>query len=453
MLRMACLLLIACLVSAVPALGAQRVAFIVGNSDYVRLTKLRNALNDAKALKEVLEERLGFHVVYASDAGDDAMKAKIEEFADAATDADVALFYYAGHAVELNDTNFLMPVDFDDRSRASYVNQTTRLDNLLLMTQLVRAKTKILVVDACRANPFEDQRTRGGVSLRLSKLPAMSTNTLVVFSTQPGKLAEDGAGRHSPFAEALLAHVETPGIDVVSMFQSVAVAVAKSTDGRQTPWLDQNFLKGQSVYLGSPSGLACDPADAAADRKMCKALLGGASGMSLQSYLDCYPEGFCAAGVRELAKMQDALDDEEKGEVVVASGDPAPGLTRGMLNPYQPRSYWSHNDSVVSLADNGNTRIFFYEKPRSGMLDAGVRKGTMLFKGQFSHGRMSYSGEAYLFSKKCGPVAYKVEGKVSPDYRTVELRGDRPVRDASCRRTGTRPEKLLFKFVSTRPPG
>lgn len=452
MLRIAVVVLAIVLGLLGPSAAAGRVAFIVGNKDYQRLTKLRNSLNDAEALKRVLETRLGFTVIYAPDSRASDMKQKIEEFGLAATEADIALFYYAGHAVEFNDANFLMPVDFDDQSRASYVNQTTRLDDLLMIAQLVRAKTKVLVVDACRANPFADELVRGGVSLKLSKLRALSTNTVVVFSTQPGQLAEDGKGRHSPFAEALLDTVETPGIDIVSMFQSVAAAVSKSTQGRQTPWLDQNFIEGQSIYLGTKTGQACDPGDKGADRAMCKALVtGNGNGISMQAYLDCYPKGLCAAQVQSLIALQDSVEPDDAEVAMAENAEPA-GLSRGVGNPYQPKSYWSHNSSLVSLADNGNDRIFFYEKPRAGLVDAGVTPGTILFKGKFSRKAMSYSGEAYLFSRKCGPIAYPMKGKVSADYRHVELRGNRPVRDSSCRRTGTREESLLFKFVSLDRP-
>jgi uncharacterized caspase-like protein len=452
MVRIALLILVILLVAAGSSTAGDRVAFIVGNRDYQRLTKLRNTLNDAEALKQVLEARLGFKVIYAPDSHADDMKAKTEEFGLAATEADIALFYYAGHAVEFNEANFLMPVDFNDTSRASYVNQTTRLDDLLMITQLVRAKAKVLVVDACRANPFADEQVRGGVSLKLSRLRALSTNTIVVFSTQPGQLAEDGQGRHSPFAEALLATVETPGIDVVSMFQSVAATVAKSTAGRQTPWLDQNFIEGQSIYLGTRTGEACDPADKEADRAMCKALVrGNANGLSMQAYLSCYPTGLCAANIAALVALQKD-DDEQEPEVDVANSAVTVTMTRGAANPYRPKSYWSHNNSLISLADNGNDRIFYYEKPRPGMVEAGVTPGTILFKGQFSRKKMRYSGEAYLFSRKCGPIAYAMEGKVSADYRHVELRGRRPIRDASCRSTGSRAETLQFSFISIDRP-
>jgi len=452
MLRLTILILATWLASAEFAAAAGRVAFVVGNKDYERLTPLKNTLNDAEALKHVLETRLGFTVIYAPDSNAADMKAKIEEFGLAATGADIALFYYAGHAVEFNEANFLMPIDFNDTSRASYVNQTTRLDDLLMIAQVVGAKTKVLVVDACRANPFADQQVRGGVSLRLSKLRALSTNTVVVFSTQPGQVAEDGHGRHSPFAQALLDSVEIPGLDIVSMFQLVAAAVTKSTSGRQTPWLDQNFIEGNSIYLGAKSGQLCDPTDVAADRAMCNALVSGnGNGLSMQGYLDCYPKGLCAANIEALVALQKSLVASASEVDAGENAEPA-SMSRGAGDPYRPKSVWSHNDSLVSLADNGNDRIFYYHRPRPGLIDAGVTPGTMLFKGRFSRKKMSYNGEAYIFSKKCGPVAYKVGGKVSADFRQVELRGMRPVRDASCRRIGARAEKLAFKFVTTDIP-
>lgn len=474
MLRLAVLIVVILLSAVGPGMADGRVAFIVGNKDYERLTKLRNTLNDAEALKTVLETRLGFRVIYAPDSRAADMKQKIEDFGLAATGADVALFYYAGHAVEFNEANFLMPVDFNDQSRASYVNQTTRLDDLLMIAQLVRAKTKVLVIDACRANPFADEQVRGGVSIRLSKLRALSTNSIVVFSTQPGQVAEDGHGQHSPFAEALLATVDTPGIDIVSMFQSVAAAVTRSTAGRQTPWLDQNFIEGQSIYLGSRSGKSCDPADRAADRAMCKALGDGkGNGLSMQAYLDCYPRGLCAPQVKAFLDLQSSVDVAEPGtaapapapapdaaapeaapppDVQVAAAEAPASATRGVGDPYRPKSYWDHNGSLVSLADNGSDRIFFYERPRAVLEAAGVTPGTILFKGSFSGSSMKYAGEAMLFSRKCGPIAYKMAGKVSADYRRVTLRGKRPVRDGTCRRTGTRDETLEFTYISKERP-
>lgn len=460
MCRLALAVLIILFSLAAPSAAERRVALVIGNGDYGSMGRLANPANDANAMAGLLATQMGFEVIKRLDADYDGIRQAMIEFGRAAADADVALFFYAGHGIELDGANYMLPVGADIRTDVELINLGFRLDQVVDSMVRAGAKIKIVLVDACRNNPLASRGTRGAQSLGLKEFYATNVDTLIAFATEPGRVAYDGEGGHSPFTAGLIEHLAKPDVEVQSTLRRVRSAVYEATRQRQFPWWDDMFLS--DVYLGGRSvaqvGLPLDQPGLSEDIALCQQLGDGGSRLMMEAYLDRYPQGFCAAAIRKRLGAEagpppsvTAIESPaEAGEVAAAPVVMEAGTgTAGQHKPgegYSVSSYWNHNDSVMALSAQGDSRVFYYEKPREVIARAGVRRGTLLFKGRISG--ETYSGKAYLFSTKCAPIAYEVSGRVSPDFTRVELRGDRPVRDQNCRLTGTKPDRLVFEYRS-----
>jgi len=236
---------------AAPAVAAaDRVALVIGNSAYEHTSRLRNPVNDATAMRDALT-RLGFDVVFRRDADEDAMEDALGAFEEMSAGADLALVFYAGHGMEMNGANYLVPVDARLSSAAAVGRETVALDDVL--NAVAEARTRIVILDACRNNPFT-RSMRGAVraNVRSGGLAAVAAGagSLVAYAAAAGDVADDGDGRHSPFTEALLAQIEQPGVDVRIMLGNVGEAVRART-GRQQPFV-YSSLSGEH-YLGNAS--------------------------------------------------------------------------------------------------------------------------------------------------------------------------------------------------------
>jgi hypothetical protein len=233
-----------------PALGAQeRVALVIGNSAYKHVPVLVNPKNDANAIASALG-RLGFEVIEGTDLTRLQFEAKIREFARAIRGAEIALFYYAGHGLQVNGINYLVPIDTQLLDEADLEFEALRLQTIL--SQMEREqRTNLIILDACRDNPL----TRN----LAAKMGTRSNNvgqglaptdtgigTLITYSTQPGNIALDGEGANSPFTEALIQHIETPGEDIGVVMRRVRQDVISKTNGRQVPW-DNSSLVGSVI--------------------------------------------------------------------------------------------------------------------------------------------------------------------------------------------------------------
>lgn len=224
----------------------RRVALVVGNAGYDGDLALANPVNDATDLAAALG-RLGFDVLLRTDLDKPAMDAAFGEFAVAASGADVAVFYYAGHAMELNGRNYIMPIGAKLESEATVPYELARVDDVL--DELRRASgVRVAILDACRDNPLASRlkaataRSRGGTPSRGLARIANTEGMLVAFATQAGATAADGQTRNSPFTAALLTHVATPGLEIGQMFRRVAKDVHDATDAGQLPELSISLL-------------------------------------------------------------------------------------------------------------------------------------------------------------------------------------------------------------------
>jgi hypothetical protein len=241
------------------ASAESRLALVIGQSAYRSVPALPNPANDARAVTQLLTDS-GFEVSTAADLSQGQMREVVSEFAGkvAAKGADtVALVFYAGHGLQIDGENFLVPVDIDPKREADIPIQAVRLNDILNTLTSVPSKMRILMLDACRNNPFPDLKTAGG-GLALVDAKVGAPGTFLSFSTSPGAVAEDGSGSNSPYTNALLAAGKEQNIPIEETFKRVRLAVNKVTEGRQTPWdsssLTEDFrFSGTSVAGPKPA--------------------------------------------------------------------------------------------------------------------------------------------------------------------------------------------------------
>ena len=230
---------------SVPASAERRVALVIGNGAYKAATALPNTRNDAQAIAALLKAQQ-FEVISGVDLSKSAMSDKLLEFAKAASEADVALFFYAGHGIQVSGRNFLIPVDADLKSELHANLQAIDTDFVLNQT-MGTAKVKLVLLDACRDNPFVGQIRRSMTATRSVSVGAglaemrPGEGTLVAFATGPGQTALDGTGRHSPFTQALLDNVATPGLEIRHALTRVRAQVQEQTNKQQLPWENTNM--------------------------------------------------------------------------------------------------------------------------------------------------------------------------------------------------------------------
>jgi hypothetical protein len=221
------------------AAAAGRVALVIGNGEYLHAPRLANPSRDADDMSAALRD-LGFRVVDARDADKIALDSKLREFIDAADGADIALLYYAGHGMQIDGVNYIMPTDAKLEKRSALYFEVVNVDRVVA-EMAGAAKTSLLFLDACRDNPLADQLTgQSGRSLGGERGLAPPSNsasgTLIAFSTSPGKIARDGEGRNSPFTSALLRNIRVPGLEIKTLMTRVRSDVAAATHEQQIPW-------------------------------------------------------------------------------------------------------------------------------------------------------------------------------------------------------------------------
>ena len=221
---------------------------VVGNSEYRYVVRLDNPVNDAKLMAEALKA-LGFKLVGDGpqlDLDKAGFDSAVQKFGNELQDATVGLFYYAGHGVQVRGTNYLIPVGANPTREADVDFQMVDVNLVLRQMEGSRTKLNVVMLDACRNNPF------GGRGLRSSSggLAQMQApeGTLISYATQPGGVADDGGGGDSPYTKALAEMIRKPGLDVFQTFNAVGVAVKRATGGAQNPWLASSPIEGDFYF-------------------------------------------------------------------------------------------------------------------------------------------------------------------------------------------------------------
>lgn len=279
--------------------GVGRHAFVLGNSGYRHASSLKNAVDDTRAIAAALTE-LDFDVTSLSDLTGEQMRRAIAEFSRKIAPGDVALFYYAGHGLQYNDTNYLLPVDALIERPSDLALEAQRLNDVIdaLASQ---GTTTIIILDACRINPFIDRLAASGGSRALAVSSGLAsvqagTGIFIGFATQPGTVAYDGAGDNSPFALAILEHIGTPGADIEVVMRRVRMDVIQRTAGAQVPWSNSSLLEPGFVFRQSPgSGGSWNAADVPrSDQKeitFWRSIENETDATAYKAYLEAFPHG------------------------------------------------------------------------------------------------------------------------------------------------------------------
>ncbi len=339
-----------------PQAGAQiaapiahdRVALVIGNSSYRNVPALPNPANDAFAMSDSLR-RLGFAVQEGIDLDAAGMATTLRSFGAMAANAEVALVFYAGHGIQVDGQNFLLPVDAALRRERDLNYEAVPLD-LILSEASQASKLALVILDACRDNPFAGQLqesmgpTRStSVGRGLGRVDAPA-DTLVAFATRDGAVAEDGTGFNSPFTTALLTHLNEPGVEIGHYFRKVRDTVISSTNGRQEPFV-YGSLSAEQFYLNpasastqvaaAPAQPAVQPsiqpaqpsgqADLEADMLFWRSIQDSTDAAEYFAYLSRFPNGVFAdlARNRLVTISTPVTDQTDRGtqEVAAATGN------------------------------------------------------------------------------------------------------------------------------------
>ena len=300
-----CPLFLALLLGAAPALAGKRVALVLANSSYQYAPSLANPVNDGAVMAKTLKDA-GFEIVESRhDLSALETRRVLRDFADATRDADIAVVYYAGHGIEVEGSNYLIPVDAKLERDTDVYDQGLSLDRVLVAVEPAK-QLRLVILDACRDNPFGKTMKRTvvsrGIGRGLAQVEPNSPNTLIAYSAKAGFTAQDGDGANSPFTVALSKHLTTPGLDVRRAFGFVRDDVLKSTGNKQEPFV-YGSLGGDDVPLvpvkvaAAASPVANPQADIRRDYEL--ALQVG-NRAAWDAFLAQHPDGFYSS----LAKLQ-----------------------------------------------------------------------------------------------------------------------------------------------------
>ena len=288
--------------SADPALAEKRVALVIGVSAYQAVPQLPNPARDAEAMMGLFR-KAGFDTVISKrDLGVAELRRTIREFSETSRDADISVVYYAGHGIEVDGTNYLVPADAKLVSDFDIEDETISLDRVLKALDPAR-RLRLVILDACRDNPFTRTMKRTvasrAVGRGLAKIEPTMSDTLVAYAAKAGAVAADGDGQNSPFAVALLKHITEPGLDLRIAFGRVRDDVLKSTGNRQEPFV-YGSLGGSTMSLVPAVAKPADPeAEARVDYELAAQV---GTKEAWDSFLAKHPSGFFA----DLARGQKA---------------------------------------------------------------------------------------------------------------------------------------------------
>ena len=316
------LLAVALMLGAEPAFAGKRVALVLANSAYQHAPSLANPVNDGAVMAKTLKDA-GFDVVDSRhDLSALDTRRVLRDFADSTRDADIAVVYYAGHGIEVEGSNYLIPVDAKLERDTDVYDEALSLDRVLVAVEPAK-QLRLVILDACRDNPFGRTMKRTlasrGIGRGLAQVEPTSSNTLIAYSAKAGFTAQDGDGANSPFTIALSKHLTTPGLDVRRAFGFVRDDVLKSTGNKQEPFVYGSLggedvplvpVKAAPVAAAAPAPALNPQADMRRDYEL--ALQVG-NKPAWEAFLAQHPDGFYA----NLAKLQ--LDKIQAEQVHAAA--------------------------------------------------------------------------------------------------------------------------------------
>jgi hypothetical protein len=348
------------------AAGAQdRVALVIGNSKYVNVDPLPNPANDARTVAQALRD-IDFDVTDGFDLTRDGMEQHIRAFLRKAEAARVRLFYYAGHGLQVDDRNYLVPVNTKLVRASDLSFEMIGLDSILDNLDSP-SRINIVILDACRSNPFAKTFTApGGAGRSFAVQRGLAAanpggGTLIAYSTKPGAVALDGSGANSPFAEALARHLRTPGLEVRQVLTRVRADVIAATRGEQYPWDNSGLLS--DVYLagiGKSSGQIGQPAPPpapAAEDLVWDTIKDSGSAATFEIFVSKFPASPHAGEAR--ARADELKQKEQTTNVAQLPGSGAIGnLAKAQSDvPYASFGWgstgWFMNVSIADIKVSG----------------------------------------------------------------------------------------------------
>ncbi|PWC54959.1 caspase family protein [Azospirillum sp. TSO22-1] len=303
---LAALAALACL-AAGPALAeGKRVALVLGIGAYRNAAPLANPTNDARAIADALNAA-GFELIGGGpqvDLDRAGIEKAIRAFGTKLVGADVGLFFYAGHGIQVQGSNYLVPVTANVAREADVRYELVDVNLVIEEMTLADSRLNIVILDACRNNPFGGRGLRSaGSGLAQMQAPA---GTIIAYATQPGAVAADGAGSNSPYTEVLSKAVLTPGGTVFDVFNDVGVAVKRNTAGVQQPWVSSSPIEGRFYFLG-PTTITPPPAAADKEVVFWDSVKGSSNPRMFEAYLKQFPQGtFAALAETRLAELSAA---------------------------------------------------------------------------------------------------------------------------------------------------
>ncbi|MFL4971958.1 MAG: caspase family protein [Xanthobacteraceae bacterium] len=352
------------------AWAQKRVALIIGNGAYQSVAKLPNPIKDATAIAEMFK-KAGFEwVKIRQDLGNLEFKRALREFMDAATDADVAVVYYAGHGIQVRDMNYMIPVDAKLATEIDAEDEAVSLDRIVMALEPAK-RLRLVILDACRDNPFARSMKRR-VAMRavtggLAKMEPTLGETLIAYAAKAGSTAEDGDSENSPFAAALLKNLTVPGLDIRLAFGRVRDDVLKRTGNRQEPFV-YGSLGGEAIALvpapAQPKVEALN--DVKGDYALVERI---GTKKAWEVFLSSHKEGLYADLARaQLAKLTEAESQpaaRAERATQVASVEPTTP-PKPSEQPSEERRVW---DRIRDSGDRAKLREFIAKYPTSPLAE------------------------------------------------------------------------------------
>lgn len=365
------------------AAAEQRVALVIGNDAYPA-APLKNPVNDARAIAKSLN-KLDFEVMLRTNLNQKGMIEALREFGARLREGGVALFYFSGHGMQVKGRNYLIPVNSDIRSEDEVPYMSIDMAQVLDKIEAARSRANLVILDACRNNPFVRTFRSGRVGLAQMDAPG---GTLLAFATSPGGVARDGSEEYGIYTKHLLAQMHTPRLPVEVMFRRVREGVTAETNNTQTPW-ESSSLTGDFYFNQGPAAPAqAAPAVAATPRPQSAAPVNRVDPLAVElafwnsikdssnpadftAYLEQYPSGNFAPIARN--RIGSATNAQEAAPVVAAPPPSPPALrtkgvtvatrapdattARGGSSPVQVGDTWTYKLSDVRWNRNNATVV------------------------------------------------------------------------------------------------
>ncbi len=317
----------ALLAASAPAWAAKKVALVIGNGAYTE-APLKNPANDARAIAGTLR-RQGFEVLLKENATKAQMNEIVADFGEKLAEGDTALFFFAGHGMQVQGRNYLIPTDARITSEQRVRLETLDVEAVLDQMAAARARVSMVILDACRNNPFERRFRSVGGGLAQINAPE---GTMIAYATSPGKVAADGEGSNGLYTQELLKALAQPGLKVEDVFKQVRIGVARASNGAQVPWEassltgDFYFQPGAAV-AAAPGAPAAAPAAPTVDREAMfwDSVKGSSDPAELRAYLDTYPTGTFAPIARARVASLEAARQQQTAAARTATA-PAPAV-------------------------------------------------------------------------------------------------------------------------------